>query len=409
MNVQSIREQFPILNQKVNGHDLVYLDNAATSQKPQEVIDAMNDYYTTYNSNVHRGLHTLAAKADKAWIAAHKTAGDFINADTQEVFFIRNASEGLNWVVNTIGRQRLKKGDVVIISEMEHHINIVPWRMLRNEIGFTLEVLPITETHELDIDHLQKLVEKYGNKIKVVSLIHKSNVLGVTIDVGKVREIIASTKALLVLDGAQSIVHEKIDVKELGCDVFIFSGHKIYGPTGSGAVYGRKELLESLEPWMGGGDMIKEVKADSIEWNDLPMKFEAGTPNIAGGIGLAAALNWFSRTIEDLGGWGKYRKYQKELTTRLHVGLSNVKGVKLLSRPNSESLVSFEVGHMHTHDISTLLDERGIAIRAGFHCAQPLHEKLGSKGSIRASFGIYNTREDIDAMIEAMNEIVGMF
>jgi cysteine desulfurase/selenocysteine lyase len=393
----------------VNGHNLVYLDNAATSQKPQEVIDAMNDYYTTYNSNVHRGLHTLAAKADKAWITAHKTVADFINASPEEVFFIRNASEGLNWVVNTIGRQRLKKGDVVIISEMEHHSNIVPWRMLRNEIEFTLEVLPITEIHELDFDHLQKLVEKYGEKIRVVSLIHKSNVLGVTIDVKKVKEVISPTKALLVLDGAQSIVHEKIDVQELGSDVFIFSGHKIYGPTGSGAVYGRKELLESLEPWMGGGDMIKEVKADSIEWNDLPMKFEAGTPNIAGGIGLAAGLNWFTRAIDELGGWEKYRTYQKELTSRLHEGLSKVRGVKMLSGPNSESLVSFEVGHMHTHDISTLLDERGIAIRAGFHCAQPLHEKLDSKGSVRASFGIYNTQEDIDAMTEAMSEIVEMF
>jgi cysteine desulfurase/selenocysteine lyase len=409
MDLQFARKEFPILNQKVNGRNLVYLDNAATSQKPQAVINATSEYYSEYNSNVHRGLHTLAAKADKAWTAAHETVTDFINASPEEVFFIRNASEGLNWVVNTIGRQRLKKGNVVVISEMEHHSNIVPWRMLRNEIDFTLEVLPITETHELDFAHLEKLVEKYGDKIKVVSLIHKSNVLGVTIDAKKVREVISSTKALFVLDGAQSIVHEKIDVQELSCDVFIFSGHKIYGPTGSGAVYGRRELLESLEPWMGGGDMIKEVKADSIEWNDLPMKFEAGTPNIAGGIGLAVALNWFTRTIEKLGGWEKYRAYQKELTMRLHEGLSKVRGVKLLSGPNSESLVSFEVGHMHTHDISTLLDERGIAIRAGFHCAQPLHEKLGSKGSVRASFGIYNTQEDIDAMIEAMTEIVEMF
>lgn len=409
MNSVSIRKQFPILNQKVNGHDLVYLDNAATSQKPQEVIDAMNEYYTSYNSNVHRGLHTLAAKADKAWIQAHATVAEYLNADPKEVFFVRNATEGLNWVVNTIGRQKLSKGDVVIISEMEHHSNIVPWRMLQKEKEFVLEILPITDSHELDFNHLKELVTKYGEKIKVVSLVHKSNVLGVTIDVEKVKNIISSTNALLILDGAQSIVHEKIDVKELACDVFVFSGHKLYGPTGSGAVYARRELLENLEPWMGGGDMIKEVKADSIEWNDLPMKFEAGTPNIAGGIGLAAAVKWFERTVHELGGWDKYRQIQGQLTRSLSVGLSSIEQVKLLTGPNSESIVTFEVTHMHTHDVSSLLDERGIAIRAGYHCAQPLHEKLGSKGSVRASLGIYNTQEDIDAMVKAMKEIVNIF
>lgn len=409
MDAGNIKAQFPILNQKINGHDLVYLDNAATSQKPQEVIDAITNYYLTYNANVHRGLHTLSTKADKAWVDAHQTVADYINAQSiEEVFFVRNATEGLNWVVNTLGR-RLQKEDVVIISEMEHHSNIVPWRMLKEEIDFTLEIIPITDSHDLDYNPLKQLVDKYRERITIVSLVHKSNVLGTTIDAKKVKQTISTTGAYFVLDGAQSIPHQRIDVQELDCDIFIFSGHKIYGPTGSGAVYVRKEIAQNLKPWMGGGDMIKEVKVDRVEFNDLPWRFEAGTPNIAGGIGLATAIKWLKKTIEENGGWVSYHKYQKELTDSLHNQLSEIQRVKLLTTSNSESIVTFEIEGIHTHDISSLLDERGIAVRAGFHCSQPLHEKLGSSGSVRASFGIYTTQEDIDRLVEAVKQIVEIF
>lgn len=407
--MDGIREQFPILSKEINGHPLVYFDNAATTQKPQFVIDSLVDYYQNHNANIHRGIHTLANEATKLWEEAHLKVKFFINADSmEEVFFVRNSTEGINFVVNTYGRQRMQRGDIVVISELEHHSNIVPWQILAKEIGIRIEWIPTRDDGTLDTDYLEYLIRKDKKKIKVVAVSHVSNVLGVENNVKQIVELAHSVEAICVIDAAQSIPHHKIDVKDLNCDFLVFSGHKIYGPTGVGVVYGRKELLEELEPWMGGGEMIRSVTKTGSEWNDLPWKFEAGTPDIAGGVGLGAAIDWFNKNL-------KYPKLETHISSLIKStldGFSQLKKVSVLGTTNPDArvgLVSFVVEGMHPHDIAGLLDENGIAIRAGFHCAQPLHAKINLGASARVSFAAYNTVGEVEQFIISLEQIINTF
>ncbi len=404
MENQQIRQQFPILS-----NNLIYLDSASTSQKPQEVIDSVITHYQTSNANVHRGLYGIAHEADKKWVKAHQTISNYINAKSyKEVFFVKNCTEGLNWIANAI---TFKQGDVVVISEMEHHSNLLPWLKISKERGIIVETLRTTNIGTIDTSHLQELIDKYGSKIKALSIIHQSNVLGT---INPVKELVALARnigALTIIDAAQSIAHMKIDVAEIGCDVLIFSSHKVYGPSGVGVVYCKEELLNNFEPWIMGGEMVKNVQKDNIVYNDLPWKFEAGTPAIEAGVGFGVAIEWFDKTITELGGWDKYREHEMELTKYLINELTKIPGIEFVGGRDAQRLgiVAFNIAGIHPHDISSMLGEKGICVRAGYHCAQPLHDKYGLKGSVRVSLGIYNTVDDITALLNQLTEIVKVF
>jgi cysteine desulfurase / selenocysteine lyase len=395
-DVEKIRQDFPILQTKINGKPLVYFDNAATSHKPKVVIDALTKYYSEINSNVHRGVHFLSEKATDAYETSRKTVQKFINAKkTEEIIFVRGTTEAINLVANTYGIKNIKEDDEIIISTLEHHSNIVPWQMLCEKTGAKLKVIPINPKGEIIFEEFEKMI---SDKTKFISVTYISNSLGTINPVKKIIELSHSYNIPVMLDGAQAIQHLKIDVQELDCEFFAFSGHKVYGPTGIGVLYGKENFLEEMPPYQGGGDMIKNVSFEKTTYNDLPYKFEAGTPNIAGSIGLASALNYISDIgIEKIG------NYEKSLLDYGTKCLNELDNMKIVGTSNEKaSVISFLVGNTHPYDIGTLLDQLGIAVRTGVHCTEPLMKFFNIPGTVRASFAFYNTQEEIDALIKGV-------
>jgi len=402
LDIYSIRNQFPILQREVKGKPLVYLDNAATSQKPSVVIDALTNYYSGYNANIHRGIHTLAEEATAAFEETRETVRQFIGASsTEEIIFTRGTTEGINLVASSWGRANLKAGDEIIISTLEHHSNIVPWQMIAAEKGAIIKVVPVTDEGEFIFEAFEQLLSA---KTKFVSLVHVSNALGVINPVKKVIDAAHAIGALVLIDGAQSSVHLDIKVQELNCDFFAFSGHKVYGPTGVGVLYGKKSLLEAMPPYQGGGEMIREVSFSGTTYNELPYKFEAGTPNIADVIALKPALDFIS-------GLGKkaIAEHEHSLLTYATSQLKSVPGLKIIGDiEHKVSVVSFIIEGIHPQDIGILLDNQGIAVRTGHHCTQPLMHRLGIPGTSRASFAVYNTLEEIDALVKGLFKVKKM-
>ena len=402
-DVAKVKEDFPILNQTVNGHPLVYLDNAATSQKPQSVIDALVGYYSSDNSNVHRGVHTLSQRATDHYEEARSKIRRFINADDdREIIYVRGTTEGINLVAQTYGRENIQEGDEIIISTMEHHSNIVPWQMLCQERGAILKVAPIDDSGELLLDEYEALIT---SRTKLVSMVHVSNALGSIIPAKRVVEIAHAHGVPVLLDGAQAVAHAKVDVQDLDCDFYVFSGHKLYGPTGIGILYGKADLLEAMPPYQGGGEMIRSVTFEKTLYNVLPHKVEAGTPNIAGSIGLGAAVDY----VDALGmeRIGAYESGLLEYGTEL---LSRISSLKIIGTAQEKSgILSFVMDGIHPHDIGTILDAEGIAIRTGHHCAQPLMDRFGVPATARASLAFYNTKEDLDALAKAIDRVIEVF
>jgi cysteine desulfurase/selenocysteine lyase len=399
LDIAAIRADFPILDQEVHpGKRLVFLDSAASSQKPRQVIEAMRRYYEHDHANVHRGIHVLSERATAAYEGAREKVRAFINArSTREIIFTRNTTESINLVAHSWGRANLRPGDVVVLSEMEHHSNIVPWQILAEQIGFRLRYIPITDQGLLDLDAYAALLR--DEPVKLVSIMHVSNVLGT---VNPVKEMIAQAHAagaLFLVDGAQSVPHLAVDVQALDVDFLAFSGHKMAGPTGIGVLYGKRALLEAMPPFLGGGEMIKKVTLEGSTWNDLPHKFEAGTPAIAQAVGLGAAVDYLSNL-----GMDNILAYEKLVVDYALDRLSEIPGLTLYG-PGPEhrnGVAAFTLQDVHAHDIAQLLDAEGVAVRAGHHCAMPLHKRLGVVATARASFYIYNTRDEVDALVEAI-------
>ena len=397
------RADFPALSQEIHGRSLVYLDSAASAHKPQQVLDAIEGLYARDYSNVHRGVHTLSVRATQAYEGARETCRRFLNAaDTREVLFVRGATEGINLVAQSWGRQHVGPGDEVLITEMEHHSNIVPWQLLCAATGARLAVARMDDRGVLDLDDF---AAKLTERTRLVAAVHISNALGT---VNPVEEIIAQAHARgvpVLLDGAQAAPHQPVDVQALGCDFYVFSGHKVYGPTGVGVLYGRRELLEAMPPWQGGGDMIERVTFEGSTWARLPAKFEAGTPNIAGGVGLGAALDYLM--AQDL---AAVAAHEAELLAYGTERLQELPGLRLIgTAPHKAGVLSFVLDGAHPHDIGTILDMEGVAVRAGHHCAQPVMQHFGIPATARASLGLYNTREDIDRLISALAKVLEFF
>ena len=403
LDVARIREDFPILKQKVNGKPLVYLDNAATSQKPQVVIDTLTRYYATENSNIHRGVHSLSQQATQEYEDTRAKIRQFLNAsDDREIIFVRGTTEGINLVAQSYGRQNVGEGDEVVISAMEHHSNIVPWQILCQEKGAHLRVIPMNDDGELLMDEYEGLL---GPRTKLVSVVHMSNSLGTINPVRQMVEMAHGHGIPVLLDGAQSTPHMAIDVQELGCDFFVFSGHKLFGPTGIGALYGRAGLLESMPPYQGGGDMIKSVTFEKTLYNALPYKFEAGTPNIAGVIGLGAAVDYVSAL-----GLDNTSVYEDTLLEYGTERLSAISGLRLVGTAREKAgILSFVLDGVHPHDIGTILDSEGIAVRTGHHCTQPVMERFGVAATARASLAFYNTKEEIDTLVRGIDKVMEVF
>lgn len=402
-DVEKVRQDFPILHRLVNGKPLVYLDNAATTQKPYSVIDTVRDYYTMLNSNVHRGVHYLSEQSTLAYEDARLKIKEFLNAISAcEIVFTRGATEAINLVAWTYGRTHIGEGDEVIISAMEHHANIVPWQLLCEEKKAKLRVIPITDEGELIMEEYDKLL---NDRTKFVSIVQISNSLGT---VNPVREIIqkAHERNIPVLvDGAQGVSHVKVDVQELGCDFYVFSGHKLFGPTGIGVLYGKAELLQDMPPYQTGGDMIRSVTFEKTIFNDIPNKFEAGTPNIAGTIGLGAAIDYMKYLKMD-----EVAKHEKELLKYATEKISEIEGVHLIgTAKNKASLISFVMDNVHPHDIGTILDSEGIAIRTGHHCCQPVMQRFCIPATARASFAFYNTKGEIDKLVNGIQKVKRVF
>ncbi|MCD4756575.1 cysteine desulfurase [bacterium] len=410
----NIKKQFPILNQKINGKQIVYLDSSATTQKPQCVIDCLSEYYTKYNSNIHRGSHVLALRATEKWIEAHKIVAEFLNATSyEEIIFTRNCTEGINLFVNTYAKHNLEKGDIVVLSEMEHHSNIVPWLMLQKEIGFNIEYIPVADNYELDLEWFKSLINKKKGRIKIVSILHVSNVLGTINDVKEITKLAHKSNAVVLIDAAQSIARLPMDVKDLGCDALVFSGHKTYGPTGSGCIYIKKEILEKLPPYMGGGEMIREVSKKDFDLNELPWRFEAGTPDIADGIALATAISWLSEAVKDMGGYDVLINHERDLVESFISQFDGIEWFKLFGSRERVGAITFNLkgfsfagckeskidSNTRGEDILEFISSQGVCIRDGFHCAQPLHDKFGVGPTMRVSLGVYSTQEDIDRVV----------
>ncbi|MDC0313649.1 cysteine desulfurase [Flavobacteriales bacterium] len=400
--IEEIRNDFPILNAKVRGKQLVYLDNGATAQKPSLVIDAINTYYKDYNSNIHRGVHHLSQVATTAYEDAREKLRGFINSPKlEEVIFTKGTTESINIVASCFGRKSLNKGDEVIISAMEHHSNIVPWQMICDEREAVLKVIPINNNGELLMDEYKKLL---SDKTKLVAVIHISNTLGTINPVKEIIDLAHQKGALVLLDGAQAVPHIKVDVQDLDCDFYAFSGHKIFGPTGVGILYGKSEYLNDMPPYQGGGDMIKEVTFEKTTYNCLPHKFEAGTPNIVGGIGLGAAVDYMQEVGIDL-----IHKREEELLAYATEKIVKVEGVRIIGEAERKaSVLSFVIDGLHPFDIGTLLDQLGIAVRTGHHCTQPLMSFFEIPGTIRASFAFYNTKEEVDKLISGLERALSM-
>ncbi|MGE0104409.1 MAG: SufS family cysteine desulfurase [Blastocatellales bacterium] len=403
LDTESIRRDFPILGTEVHGRRLVYLDNAATTHKPKSVLDAIERYYTEQNSNVHRGVHTLSQVATREYEGARVRIQKFINAaESHEIIFTRGTTESINLIANSYGRKFVHEDDEIIISAMEHHSNIVPWQMLCEQVGAKLRVIPINERGELVIEEFEQMINA---RTRLVALVHLSNALGTINPVRKVIDIAHSHEVPVLIDGAQSTSHLKIDVRELDCDFFAFSGHKVCGPTGIGVLYGKSQWLESMPPFMGGGDMISSVSFEKTTYNSLPYKFEAGTPNIAGAIGLGAAIEYLEGV-----GIDRIAAHENELLDYATELIGSIPGVKLIGTAREKSSVlSFTVADIHPHDIGTILDQEGIAIRAGHHCAQPVMKFFNVPATARASFSFYNTKEEIDILAEGIQRVIEVF
>ncbi|MFQ1744486.1 aminotransferase class V-fold PLP-dependent enzyme [Aeromonas veronii] len=398
-----LRSQFPALAQEVNGHPLVYLDNAATTQKPQAVLDAIAHYYGADNANVHRAAHALSGRATRAFEAARETVARFINAPrSHEVIWTRGTTEAINLVAQSWGMSELKAGDEIILSTLEHHANIVPWQLVAQRTGAVIRVIPLDERGDLDLAAYHAML---GPRTRLVSVAHVSNALGT---VNPVKEMVAAAKAvgaLTLIDGAQAVAHLEMDVQAIGCDFYAFSGHKLYGPTGIGVLWGRTELLERMPPWQAGGEMIDRVSFSGTTFNTLPFKFEAGTPHIAGAIGLAAAIDFVMAQDRE---W--LAQHEQALTDYLVAGLQQVPGLRLVGEPGQRAgAVSFLLDDIHPQDAATLLDMQGIALRVGHHCAMPLMESLGIGGTMRASLACYNNRDDVDALLAALHKLCDFF
>ena len=401
-DVQAIRAQFPILSRKVKGKDLVYLDNAATAQKPLAVIDALVHYYSHYNANIHRGLHTLADEATAAYEASRTAVKDFVGASSpDEIIFTKGTTDSINLVAHSWGKSFLQEGDEIIITSLEHHANIVPWQMIAAEKKAILRVIPIDDNGILDMEAFKAML---GPKTKFVSVIHVSNALGIINPVEEIIRLAHAQHAVVLVDGAQSSVHLDIDVQTLGCDFYVFSGHKIYGPTGVGVLYGRRDLLESMPPYQGGGEMIKEVRFEYTTYNELPFKFEAGTPNIADVIALKAGIDFINSI-----GKPAIRKHEEMLLEYATAQLKDISGLRIIGDvKNKVSVISFIIDGVHPQDLAILLDNQGVAVRTGHHCTQPLMHRLGIVGTTRASFAAYNTLEEIDVLTQALNKSLKM-
>ncbi len=404
-DVEAIRQDFPILHQTTNGKPLVYLDSAASSQKPLPVIEALDTYYRTYNANVHRGIYDLSEKASEAYEQARKKVARFINARSwRELIFTRNATESLNLVAYSWGLDNLKPGDIILSTEMEHHANIVPWQEVARRTGAQVQYIPVTADGLLDMDAYERMLTP---AVKLVAFTLMSNVLGTIPPARLVIDRAHAVGALTVVDGAQSVPHLPTDVQALDCDFLAFSGHKMLGPTGIGVLWGRKSLLADMSPFLTGGDMIRQVRFEGSEWNDLPWKFEAGTPAIAQAIGLGVAVDYLSKL-----GMEAVRQHEKEMVAIALQKLSHVEGLRILGPLDPEirgGAVTFTFGDIHPHDLASMLNFHNIAIRAGHHCAQPLHERLGITASARASFYIYNKPEEIDCLAEALEHARELF
>jgi cysteine desulfurase/selenocysteine lyase len=399
-NPSVIREHFPILNQEVNGKPLIYFDNAATTQKPDVVINAISDYYLNYNANIHRGIHSLAEKATEAYENSRRKAKDYINASsTDEVIFTYGTTDGINLAASSLSKAILNEGDEVIISAMEHHSNIVPWQMVCEERNAVLKVAPISESGELIYEEYVKLLSE---KVKIVSIVHVSNSLGTINPVKRIIEDAHKVGAFVVIDGAQAAAHLDIDVKDLDCDLYAFSSHKMFGPTGVGILYGKRAVLDLMPPYRGGGEMIKEVTFKKTTYNDLPFKFEAGTPNIADVIGFGSAINYIeSIDIKSV------LEYEQGLLRYGVSKLSEVEGLRFIGTAKDKvSVISFIIDNIHPFDIGMMLDAGGVAVRTGHHCTQPLMDYFNIEGTVRASLSIYNTREEIDILAEKLKAIV---
>jgi len=400
LDVAKIREDFPILNRKVrNGKQLIYFDNAATTQKPRQVIESIHDYYMNYNANIHRAVHQLAEEATNAYEGARDKVAKFVNASREEIIFVRNATEAINLVAYAWGRDNVNKGDKVVITEFEHHSNIVPWQLLTQEKDAKLEYIRINDDGLLMLDDLHNLLEQ--NSVKLVSVGHMSNVLGTLAPVQDIIKACHEKNVPMLVDGAQSVPHMPVDVQKLDCDFMAFSAHKMLGPTGVGVLYAKREYLDKMRPFIAGSDMIKEVHKYETRWNDLPWKYESGTPNIADVIGYGVAIDYLNRI-----GMQNIRDHEKELTKYALDRITGVKGVHVYGTHDVEhrgGVISFNFGDIHPHDLATILDEDGVAIRSGHHCAQVLMERLGVAATSRASFYIYNTKEEVDVFINSLD------
>lgn len=403
LNAEAVRRDFPILKERVYGKPLTYLDNAATTQKPQAVIDTLTQFYSKENANIHRGIFCLSEQATKRYQSARNRVREFLNAGSdKEIIFTRGTTEAINLAAHCYGRAFLKEGDEVLITGMEHHSNIVPWQMLAGQTGIRLKVAPINDRGELILEEFKKLLE--GN-VKFVSVVHVSNALGTINPVKELVRLAREKGAVTLVDGAQAVAHTAVDVRDIGCDFYAFSGHKLLGPTGIGVLYGKKELLEKMPPYQGGGDMIRTVTFEKTTYNDLPYKFEAGTPHIAGVIGLGAAIDYI-RAV----GLDRIEAYEHELLQYGTEKILQVPGLRIIGTAQHKSaILSFVIGEAHAHDIGTILDRQGIAIRAGHHCAMPVMQRFNVPATTRASLAFYNTTEEIDRLAAALHEVTEVF
>jgi cysteine desulfurase/selenocysteine lyase len=400
---RQVRRDFPILQRTVNGKPLVYLDNAATAQKPRSVIEALARYYESHNANIHRGVHTLSVEATEAYERGRAAVQRFIGAGRpEEIVFVRSATEAINLVAQAFARPRLQRGDEILISHLEHHSNIVPWQIVCGQTGATLKVVPINDAGEIDLEAYGRML---GPRTRLVAMAHVSNALGTINPVAEIVEQAHRRGVPVLIDGAQAAPHMRIDVSALGCDFYAITGHKMFGPTGVGALYGRYDLLEAMEPYQGGGEMILSVTFDKTEYNHVPHKFEAGTPNIAGAVGLAAAIDYLDGI-----GMEAITAYEHDLLGYATDALTSVDGLRLIGTAHQKAAVlSFLVGDVHPHDVGTILDQEGVAVRTGHHCAQPVMDRFGLAATVRASLALYNTRDDVDVLVAGVEKVRKVF